>query len=606
MGANLIGQQLEHYRIESVIGEGGMGTVYRAEDINLARPVAIKIMHSRYAMQDEFQRRFQQEAQAAARLEHPSIVRVYHFGREQGYLYIVMELVPGLSLGAYLKQLAARDQIIRLDETILLMAQVADALGYAHHKGIVHRDVKPDNILVKQLDLAERPDEPPLRAVMTDFGLAKLMEGGVETKPGEFMGTLAYISPEQILEQSLDGRSDIYSLGVVLFQLATGQLPFRVRTPSEAILKHIQQPPPVPHVIKPGLPLALEQVILKAMAKEPEERYHTGEEFATSLRQAALALSNEDNDALLDSTQSSVTSMVVELDSNPNLANTSRWQGEKRVKPPVYDRLLVNREGEEEEMYSLYKSDFSIGRSESNDIVLVGSNVSRWHARLAYTAGQWQITDTGSTNGTFLDDIKLVPDLAHPLSASQIVRIGPFLLRLEIPAESAGAAVEAANLVQAPAELVEAPVEAPAAMPMRVAGENITADLRPKQLKKPGICRVMLLNKGDRRTTVTVSCHAPNARIRFDAITKQVTLSPGQKGIVDFYLEADKRPFIGGRQKSPFNVHISTAHQEWARLSGQLSTAPLIPLWLLLLFFILFLAFLAALIYGLQFLPQLL
>jgi serine/threonine protein kinase len=223
MSTELIGQKIEHYQIEGIIGKGGMGTVYRAIDVNLARPVAVKIMHEQYAAEREFQQRFQQEAQAAARLEHPSIVSVYHFGREHGLLYLVMELIPGLSLGTYMKQLAARGQVIRLDETVSLMAQVADALGYAHRKGVVHRDVKPDNIIVKQLNQAERPDEPPLRAVMTDFGLAKLMEGGVETKSGEFMGTLAYISPEQIMDTSLDGRSDIYSLGVVLFQLATGQ-----------------------------------------------------------------------------------------------------------------------------------------------------------------------------------------------------------------------------------------------------------------------------------------------------------------------------------------------------------------------------------------------
>ena len=203
MSAELIGQQIEHYQIEGIIGEGGMGTVYRAIDVNLARPVAIKVMHQQFAVEAEFQQRFQQEAQAAARLVHPSIVSVYHFGREQGLLYLVMALVPGLSLGTYMKQLAARGQVIRLDETILLIAQVADALGYAHRKGVVHRDVKPDNIIVKQLDQAERPDEPPLRAVMTDFGLAKLMEGGVETKSGELLGTLAYISPEQFMDEPL-------------------------------------------------------------------------------------------------------------------------------------------------------------------------------------------------------------------------------------------------------------------------------------------------------------------------------------------------------------------------------------------------------------------
>lgn len=598
--ANLIGQKIEHYRIEGVIGEGGMGTVYKAVDTNLARPVAIKVMHPQYAAQTEFQQRFQQEAQAAARLEHPSIVRVYHFGREQGYLYIVMELVPGLSLGTYMKQLAARKQIIQLDETILLIAQVADALGYAHHKGVIHRDVKPDNILVKQLDQAERPDEPPLRAVMTDFGLAKLMEGGLETAPGEFMGTLAYISPEQIMEQPLDGRSDIYSLGIVLFQLATGQLPFRVRTPSEAVLKHIQQPPPAPRVMQPGLPLLLEQVILKALAKKPGDRYQTGEEFAASLRKAAKALDDEDSAALLDSSQSSVTSMVIELDSNPNLADTSRWFGEKKVRSQGYDRLLINREGENAEIYSLYKSNFSIGRSENNDIILVGGNVSRWHAQLRFTGGQWHITDAGSTNGTFLNNIRLTPNHEQPWPVNQTVRIGPFNLQLEIQGSANGPLPPPAAK---PASYNQEP-DLPVARPIPSPQEYITADMRPRQIKGSGICRVLLLNKGDLHSTITVSANERNGRVHFDTASKQVTLAPGQKGVVDFYLEPNKRPLLGLRQTAPFSMHVHTSHKDWEALSGELLIKPTIALWLLLLFLIFLLLLVAALIYGFNFLSQ--
>ncbi len=597
---NLVGQRIEHYRIEAVIGEGGMGTVYRAVDINLARPVAIKVMHPQYAAQDEFQRRFQQEAQAAARLEHPSIVRVYHFGREGGYLYIVMSLVPGLSLGTYMKQLAARKQIIQLDETVLLIAQVADALGYAHRKGVIHRDVKPDNILVKQLDQAERPDESPLRAVMTDFGLAKLAEGGLDTAPGELMGTLPYISPEQLLEQPLDGRSDIYSLGVVLFQLATGQLPFRVRTPSEAVLKHIQQPPPIPHVIQPGLPLALEQVILKALAKKPEDRYQTGEDLAAELREAAGDLDNEDSAPLLDSTQSSVASMVIELDSDPNLANTSRWLGEKRVRAQSYDRLLISRAEEKPEIYSLYKSSFSIGRSENNDIVLVGSNVSRWHARIKFKEGQWHIADADSTNGTLLNGVKLRPGLEVPWPEDQSVRIGPFHLRLEIPGLAQNPAPIPAVASPPPAQA--APL--PAAQPLQSPREQITADMRPRQVKGSGICRVLLLNKGGLHSTVTVAANDASGRIRFDTPTKQVTLSPGQKGVVDFYVEAIRRPFLGLRRPAPFTMHVHTSHKEWETLAGELLIKPTISLWLLLFLLIIILLLTIAIIYGLNYFSQ--
>ena len=232
------GQQIENYRIDGVLGQGGMGTIYRATDVNLSRPVAMKVMHGELAADPAFQDRFHQEARAAARLDHPSIVRVYHFGRQSGLLYIVMELVDGLSLGAYLRQLAKLNQVVRLEETLALIAQAADALGYAHRQGVIHRDVKPDNILVKRLDRADRPGDPPLRAMVTDFGLAKLLEMEADTQAGLMMGTLPYMSPEQVLDLPLDGRSDIYSLGVVLYQLATGVLPLDIRSPERALQAH--------------------------------------------------------------------------------------------------------------------------------------------------------------------------------------------------------------------------------------------------------------------------------------------------------------------------------------------------------------------------------
>ena len=597
MSTELIGKQIEHYQIEGIIGEGGMGTVYRAMDVNLARPVAIKVMHQRYTAELEFQQRFQQEAQAAARLEHPSIVTVYHFGREHGLLYLVMELIPGLSLGTYMKQLAERGQVIRLDETILLMAQVADALGYAHLKGIVHRDIKPDNIIVKQLDQAERPDEPPLRGVMTDFGLAKLMEGGVETKSGEFMGTLAYISPEQIVGKPLDGRSDIYSLGVVLYQLATGQLPFNVKTPSEALRKHMQQPPTAPRLIQPGLPPDLEQIILKALAKEAEDRFQTCEALAADLRQASSELVEQEEIVLPESTQSSVVSMVIELDSNPNLANTSRWLGEEQVQPPGYDRLLISREGEDPEIYSLYKRGFTIGRSQGNDIVLVGSKVSRWHARLSYSSGKWHIADSGSTNGTLLNEMRLARDEVQVWPVDQVARIGPFFLRLETPAIVPRPVLRE---YEAPARQAEQVAPVPPPVSPR---EAILADIRPRRIKGSGICRVLLLNRGEVRTTVMVSGSDPYGRIFFDAASKQASLSPGQKGVIDFFLEAQKRPVIGRRQSLPFMMHVNSSYREWERLEGELIASPMISIWLLLLPLALFLALVVSVIWRAQLLP---
>ncbi len=566
MTTNLIGQKIEHYQIEEIIGEGGMGTVYRVTDVNLARTVAMKVMHAQFAIQPQFQQRFQQEAQAAARLDHPSIVRVYHFGREEGKLYIVMEVVSGLSLGAYIKQLTRRNQVVRLDETILLIAQVADALGYAHRRGVVHRDVKPDNIIVKMQDTQERPDEPPLRAVVTDFGLAKLLEGGIQTQSGEFMGTLAYVSPEQVMDLPLDGRSDIYSLGVVLYQLATGKLPFDIRTPSDAVMKHINKLPPLPHDLQPGFPLALETVILKALAKRPPERFQTGEEMAEALRQAADKLHSQEIAYPADS----AVSMVTEI-RDMNFQEDVSQEVESDTQVRGRDRLLIKHIDAPPEIYSLYKREFTIGRSDECDIILRGGKVSRIHARLAREGGMWRLEDLGSTNGTFLAGKKLKSGEVGAWPAGGKVQIGDFALTLETAVRKVQSSepplAQVVDLPQQPRPIITPPLE------------HISADIRPKYLDKDGICRILVINKGDVKTVVTVNVRSPLGKVDFDAPSKQVTVLPGQKGVVDFYVSPRKRPFLGSQQVYPFNFQVSTRHRDWDDLTGQIVARPLMAGW---------------------------
>lgn len=333
------GEQIENYRIDSVIGEGGMGTIYRATDVNLMRPVAIKVMHGDLADDPAFQGRFLQEARAAARLDHPSIVRIYHFGREGGRLYIVMELIDGLSLGAYLRQLARLNQVVRLEETLALIAQTADALGYAHRMGVIHRDVKPDNILVRRIDHAGASGAPPLRAMVTDFGLARLMGAEQETQAGLMMGTLPYMSPEQVLDLPLDGRSDIYSLGVVLYQLATGKLPLDIRSPERAIEAHQYEEVAPPRSVHAGVPPAVERIIVRALARRPENRYQTAEQLAADLRAAAGTLGNAEARAFDEETDSTVVSMVTEF---PTPARRMEWDMRPRaLRGPGIARVML-------------------------------------------------------------------------------------------------------------------------------------------------------------------------------------------------------------------------------------------------------------------------
>lgn len=285
--AQLVGQTLGNYRIEERLGTGGMGEVYRAVHLRLKRTVAIKVMHAALASDDTFQARFLREAQSAAALSHPNIVEVYDFGEQDGSSYLVMELVPDGSLRTLLRQRAS-GRGWSLELGLDLVCQVAEGLAYAHARGMVHRDIKPDNLLLERLSDPGGPlDTERYRVKISDFGLARMAEaGGDLTTTGVVMGTPAYMSPEQCQGEALDGRSDLYSLGVVLYEVATGSPPFRVRSLSEAVFKHISAVPPNPRDARPDLPLALDAVILRCLAKRPEDRYATGGELVQALRGA--------------------------------------------------------------------------------------------------------------------------------------------------------------------------------------------------------------------------------------------------------------------------------------------------------------------------------
>jgi eukaryotic-like serine/threonine-protein kinase len=423
---DLIGQQIDNYRIETLLGEGGMGAVYRAHDIHLNRPVALKKISPRLARQPDFQRRFLQEAQAAARLNHPSIVQVHHFGARSDALYMAMSYIPGQSLGTYIRRLQETGRVIMLSESLIITAQIAEALGYAHRQGVIHRDVKPDNIMLKPLDAPEREGEPPIRAVVTDFGLAKLLEGGIETQTNTVLGTLPYMSPEQCRGRDIDGRSDIYSLGILLYQLATGRLPFEIRSIGDAAEKHIRATPPSPLEIRPDLPPAVADIILKAIAKQPEERFQTGAEMARALRRVP-----SDETRLMTMAQTStqeIVSLVTQLLPEAGPFDPPDTETDL-IRPTGGDYLLIQKQGEADDTHELKKAVVVIGRSQTCDIVLDVPGVSRQHARLERTATGWQISDLGSSNGTWVKDSQLLPNIPERWEPESVARIGPYFIR---------------------------------------------------------------------------------------------------------------------------------------------------------------------------------
>ncbi len=268
---SLIGKTLGQYRIVEPIGAGGMAAVYKAYQPGLDRYVAIKILPAQYALTPGFKERFFHEAKAVAQLSHPNILPVYDVGIEEDISYFVMKYVPGRTLHDVMV-----DRSLALAQTSRYISQVAAALNHAHERGIIHRDIKPSNILVEDDWL-----------FLADFGLAKIVEGNAAlTGTGAIMGTPAYISPEQASGKVVDHRSDIYSLGIVLYEMVTGRVPYEGETPMGVLVKHIYEPLPMPRSVKPDLPEEVERVILKALAKEPADRYDRAGALAEALRQA--------------------------------------------------------------------------------------------------------------------------------------------------------------------------------------------------------------------------------------------------------------------------------------------------------------------------------
>lgn len=269
---DLTGQTLGQYRIIEPLGRGGMATVFKAFQPSLERYVAVKVLPPYYAHEEGFAERFVREARSVARLEHPHILPVYDFGQEDEFTYIAMKYVPAGTL----KDLISGDAM-PIEHAIEIIAQIGQALDYAHGQGIIHRDVKPSNVLMDRGEWA----------LLMDFGLAKIVEGSVQlTASGVGVGTPAYMSPEQGQGRPVDHRADIYSLGVVLYEMLTGRVPFDAETPMAVVIKHITEPLPLPHIVNPLIPEAVELVILKALAKNPADRYSSCGQMAEALQRA--------------------------------------------------------------------------------------------------------------------------------------------------------------------------------------------------------------------------------------------------------------------------------------------------------------------------------
>ena len=266
------GSSLGRYRVIEQIGQGGMATVFRAHDPTLDRDVAIKVLPSYHMDDPTFAERFAQEARTAAGLRHANILQIFDFGEDKGFTYIVTELVTGGTL-----QDKLGPEPLSVAETIRLMSPLSDALDYAHAQGIIHRDIKPANVLLDE-------DQTP---ILADFGLARMLEASIRlTQASQALGTPEFMSPEQAMGGDTDHRSDIYAFGVILYQMLVGRTPFHADTPAATLMAHVHRPVPLPSLLNANIESGIEAIILKALAKNPNDRFDTSEAIIRALRVA--------------------------------------------------------------------------------------------------------------------------------------------------------------------------------------------------------------------------------------------------------------------------------------------------------------------------------
>ena len=355
-----VGTRIGDYRVTGLIGKGGMGVVYLAEPSGGSDPVALKVLAPELTSNEQFRRRFLREAGYASSLDHPNVVPVHDAGESDGLLFIAMRYVRGMDLSSMLMLEGALDPVRALG----MLHQVASALDAAHATGLLHRDVKPANVLVASGAAGDH-------CYLTDFGLSKnpTRDSGALTAIGDYVGTYLYTAPEQILSQELDRRADVYSLACLLYEALTGEPPFVAPSEAAVLQAHLELPPPRASEARPGLPVELDEVIAKAMAKDPSERFET----CTGLMEAARAALGAPSGLALEVTAGRAAGSLIPL-------------------------------GEE----------FLIGRDAAGMGSLSGDpEISRRHARIwREREGTFAIEDLGSTNGTFVNGDRLAERLA--------------------------------------------------------------------------------------------------------------------------------------------------------------------------------------------------
>ena len=419
------GSELGAYRLTEQIGQGGMGIVYKGEHTGTGQVCALKVLTPELAQEEGFRHRFERESAYAGSLDHPNVIALYEAGEQDGVLYMAMQYVDGTDL----KALLVEEGQLEPARAVHILTQVAAALDSAHATGLLHRDIKPGNIMIEP---GANPDGSD-RCYLTDFGLSKnpSSDSFALTAAGSFVGTIDYTAPEQILAKPFDHRVDIYSLGCVLYETLSGEVPYPKARDVEVLYGHIQDPPPRVTEKRPGAPPALDDVIATAMAKDPDDRYPSCSVLMDAARAAAGV---------------------------PDLPTSAPPPAEAGAEAVL--RVVAGKAAGTEIRIA---GEFLIGRHAEGDGKLGRDpELSRRHAMVRREGERLLIEDLGSTNGTFVNDRRI--DAPVELSAGDRIEVGDTVIEVSIPAAGAapgGATVFAPIPSSTPPAEPAAEVEAP-------------------------------------------------------------------------------------------------------------------------------------------------
>lgn len=399
--------EIAGYRLEERVGMGGAAIVYRAYQARLDRWVAVKVLELGDGEGRSFLERFRSEARAVATLHHPNVLSIHDYGEDQGFAFIVMEYIAGGSLDRFISK-----GPMSVDQALALALPVGEALAYAHSQDIIHRDVKPSNILMP------RPDWP----LVADFGLA----GGSDAYAGVMRSSIttasaSYLSPEQVVGANVDQRADIYSLGLILYEMLTGTLPFASKSTAEAMMRRMHEDPLSPRELNPAIPEAVETVLLRALARDLDARYGQMMAFVNDLRSVVSA---SGDGARSPGALDSGLSVTMQLSVNQDVVGPRLFIATSGTLLPIplLDEVLVGR------------SDPMRHLSPDIDLEPFGggsAGISRQHARLLRKPDGWYLEDCRSTNGTYLNEVRLLPHRAVRVRSGDLFRFAQMTLVFE-------------------------------------------------------------------------------------------------------------------------------------------------------------------------------